>query len=1001
LDTVDLLLHNEVYRHEILSLIRRLYNIGCGVVLTCRPEEFEVSLKKQFKCETIYLEDYNNKELTEAINNHVNRFYAYTDKYKRGEALKKINNAVALELPVSRVCVNPLTLRMLFILYAPQDVPEEINVFELYQNYWENRVKADKRAGEKSIDQSPNSSANLSNTAIIVALTILIEGSLELNKRQLKNALEELKGSWQEMKRLVARGILRDSNEKIHFFHQTFFEHSAAQGMLGKFGQEGLKLLENYIKTKNYDLFVVPIYEHALLLAEQKNPPIRQQADKGLLSLMQESHITAKNAAIYVYAHRRKTCHIDEKFFTFLREESTPTEKSAPTTTIDYFLKIASNMSKERSGVLFNILDTIWKSEVRGAKHHCLDLIERWAAREPTKVRNFLEYHSLYQEVLTPHGQDYTRHFLRILVLLAQHDLDWCLENLLQLYASAKNDELKVAIIEAILHVRVNVFSNKDIIVRFEHLHSESERVSEELTRTYGKLLSVQWKAWGFSPSDVISKELSKRQGMRYKVALNGIAEMFLEGDVYEGEIGEAFEHFKQESNIEWQMLWGTITWSRLLKEANNKSIHIKTELCHMITRSLHDCVQYKTKSLGICKSLRIAVKNGQLDSKTLLNILNIPELNSSELWLNKDGFGQLLAQAFVVGHSGAKAAVEDIESRTTLPEISRVFCSELKKYVPKNIQATEIFFKITLKAEDVHQLLDLFEDKTLLTLAPSPAPLPPVIKEHAQKIEEFVRKLLKAPLGKERRCAYRLWAHLLYYDLVTIPMETLCQHMREEDDETGKGWIIVLMGHSTKKGFYPVEKVYELLSPLCKGQNENLGNQAFFALSLASFSSSASPQFIVQLLDIASNGEHFKHFGYILEYTLLNHKKELAVDLLKKMIIKVTNSKIGQTGRHNFANKLRKPVSSLFRSIPIYEQEQLLEIIPQLDKFSGRLLIDAACSESFDSLHNKLESFMNHPDVVEGIKKLIRGQQYVRERTSGGEGWPELYEYLSHIMEA
>lgn len=72
--------------------------------------------------------DYEGVELEEAITKHVNRFYLEAMKDTNAGQVAEILEAVARGLPLREVCENPLTLRMLFTIYAPSKIPSDINV---------------------------------------------------------------------------------------------------------------------------------------------------------------------------------------------------------------------------------------------------------------------------------------------------------------------------------------------------------------------------------------------------------------------------------------------------------------------------------------------------------------------------------------------------------------------------------------------------------------------------------------------------------------------------------------------------------------------------------------------------------------------------------------------------------------------------------------------------------------------------------------------------------
>ena len=88
----------------------------------------------------------------------------------------------------------------------------------------------------------------------------------------------------------------------------------------------------------------------------------------------------------------------------------------------------------------------------------------------------------------------------------------------------------------------------------------------------------------------------------------------------------------------------------------------------------------------------------------------------------------------------------------------------------------------------------------------------------------------------------------------------------------------------------------------------------------------------------------------------------------------------------------LRQPVRSLFRASQAHLREKLLNIIPRVDFFMGRILIDAACHDMFPETVQALDYFLDHPNVDGRVKELIRRHKHQRERTKGGGSWPELY---------
>ena len=176
----------------------------CTVVATCRIQESRyITIEK----ESVRIMEYNDEELPIAIDKHIAYFYESYSNIEYDEIKRNIHEAVARGLPIREVCKNPLTLRMLFFLYSTlkKKIPTEIHISKLYQEYWDARVKEDRRAGSIiAIDTN----TNLEISASAVALSMLAEGSPELHLSIITRAIIHFGGITDEIDKLVSRGIL-------------------------------------------------------------------------------------------------------------------------------------------------------------------------------------------------------------------------------------------------------------------------------------------------------------------------------------------------------------------------------------------------------------------------------------------------------------------------------------------------------------------------------------------------------------------------------------------------------------------------------------------------------------------------------------------------------------------------------------------------------------------------------------------------------------------------
>src|ERR1035438_8617285 len=101
----------------------------------------------------------------------------------------------------------------------------------------------------------------------------------------------------EQLRDLISRGIIKHSETgTISFFHQTFFEHSAARAILDVYSDDALRVLEKRMSKGWSDLFCAPVYEQALLLSENMVGRSSQDADKQLASLLANDHLTGASS---------------------------------------------------------------------------------------------------------------------------------------------------------------------------------------------------------------------------------------------------------------------------------------------------------------------------------------------------------------------------------------------------------------------------------------------------------------------------------------------------------------------------------------------------------------------------------------------------------------------------------------------------------------------------------------------------------------------------------
>ena len=161
--------------------------------------------------------DENSEELRKALKNHISIYSKYSSqKVDVSEETEKLLNTVSKGRSIRDICLNPLTLRMLFSIYSPYTLPTEINVFKLYSEYWKNRVITDRRPGAIK----PSNKENLEKLVCLIASYMLLEGIPIISKEKLSSIYDQL---YDHLDLLISRGLISENNNEIEFYHQTFF----------------------------------------------------------------------------------------------------------------------------------------------------------------------------------------------------------------------------------------------------------------------------------------------------------------------------------------------------------------------------------------------------------------------------------------------------------------------------------------------------------------------------------------------------------------------------------------------------------------------------------------------------------------------------------------------------------------------------------------------------------------------------------------------------------
>lgn len=160
-------------------------------------------------------------------------------------------NAAAKHAGGSDVLGVPLRLAMACELYAGNGViPDDLTVPSLYRTYWKRRISLD-RAGVRGQVARGQEAAALSVAAAMWE---------ESTERFVESARPSGTVDWVSLDRLRGEGVIRESNGRFRFFHQTFGEFAVAQHLIAAAGPEDLEHLQSRLRQNDSGMWGVAAY---------------------------------------------------------------------------------------------------------------------------------------------------------------------------------------------------------------------------------------------------------------------------------------------------------------------------------------------------------------------------------------------------------------------------------------------------------------------------------------------------------------------------------------------------------------------------------------------------------------------------------------------------------------------------------------------------------------------------------------------------------------------
>lgn len=382
IDTADAVLNRQETNLNFKDLLSRLRDLPVQTVITSRPgEAHELSFLEPNKYD---LGNYSDTEFPKAVRAYAEAFVKDTESTNASTHASNLQEAASSGYPIDALARNPLALQMIYAVYAPHEINyAEIDVVSLYRDYWERRISSDFRPGARKA----NSKSDLSGSAELLGLAMLAEGTPELHKETAKRILQKHALDPNSMDTLVDRGVFiefrAESGSKITFFHQTFFEHSAARAFVVLTGAEGLRQLARRYMESGQNYFLGCVLERAIVLADYETADVSQAAQEIAISLC-EATGEAATCAIYVFAHKPR---ISKK----LQERIVELIRTKDPTSIERFLDLAPNMTPSRQLDALPVLEMLLSDEDFRRAEQVIKALVRFSFTHCQEVANLIE----------------------------------------------------------------------------------------------------------------------------------------------------------------------------------------------------------------------------------------------------------------------------------------------------------------------------------------------------------------------------------------------------------------------------------------------------------------------------------------------------------------------------------------------------------------------------------------------------------------------------------
>jgi hypothetical protein len=985
LDTIDVPLNRSGADVYVTSLLTEFAIADVTVVAASRPGE--ARMLGAHKPYTVLLFDYSDAEFPRAVAAYANAYVGTGDILTAEAHAERILEASAQGYPIKEICRNPLTLRMLYAIYAPQEINfREVDVITLFREFWRRRVESDLRTDATA--PGTRTFKDLSEVAMRIATAMLVSGAPELPRERLIRELQAARLDRHGVDELQGRGVIRVSNLApdylVGFFHQTFFEHAAALAILRLGGARAIAALADRWTKYDGNLFLGAVLERVLVLSEYELPPVQQAAERVMASLAGPS---GRAIRIYVFVHRRSVPGT-------LVEDVRARLAEGDTLAIERLLAIGANAVRPRRLALIEALGTILTTDNSRWVRRALELLLRFASPDVGEVRRIVRDSQLGRMLLkgaSKHTQS-RELYLRFLSIAAADDPEWSLGELGRFLSDAIKRQSERSCLD-VLDAAAGTIAVAPRLVRqlegfagLDRANIASRITSEHVARKMGDLYRSCWQDEGVGIEDAIS-EVRSKSGLAMLGRLHALGDLIL--DATPSLVLRAFELTGSIEDGTKRVMAARITWTRCLPTIIQS---FPPKDLEPLMRELRELAgdPLATKRNGYSDILFHVVRHSVFTRDLARHLLGAQALENAEPWLDTRVLGHRLIQGVADGVVGAQATFTLLTNSPGEYELlARGALAQLKAS-PVSGETQAIAIRLAVVTKNAEAALDILRQSEVFDTACGS--LVPLLRQMAEW-----QWRTGNPKSMRVGSAIAFELTRLQAD-PSLGWAAIVARARSETDDLSRGQLVRALCILAKRDPTSTQTRMRWLLDFAKGKGV-LTREAVLGLysEVAERQPAAASNVIEDLFDLAfeepTDGSLIEKLQAPLFCLYRDHDPRATT--LARALIERSAPLTTQTC-HRVCGTFKRLFGLIVERMDRETTDRLLADVPHLHRRLARMVVEGVARAGVDGLAAKLKAIAEHPKTDPEIVTLAGRFLHRELRVSGLEQWPELYELVA-----